>query len=557
MSEGRRFHLLRQLGAGGHGEVYLAEQESQAGFRRKVALKVLRSDLGHNDQAAMRMRDEARILGRLSHRHIVGVSDLVRLDNRWAVVMDYVPGADLDRILEALTQLGERFPPRAAIETAVAVLRALHAAWTVDNGEGAPLKLIHRDIKPSNILLAEDGALKVLDFGVARVDLGTREAETGAVRPGTLRYMAPERLLGEEETPAGDTYATAISIMELLVGEPLGRTPIIDEKHQAYIDAAVEAAKSLAPEHEGYATALEGLAAAMAGDPDERPTAGELEAVLSGVVGNLPGEDLNSFAHRIIPQVTELLGDTSEAITGTMHEATSATANATLADFGSSRIEPLPTPDPADAEPKPQPDPGGFGTLTYVGMGVAAALALVLVCGGGGAALAVALGQPTTVAGTQDDTDAVALVEVEDSDPPEAPVDTDVQAETDAPTVDPDVQDSDAQGTAEDPDAGSTRPPPIRRPVVRPDPPPETPTVPADAPRVSAAMFVFPEASALKVRCGDVERAGTASVRLRNLPAGSCVISATYLQQSLTAKVEVTERREVRCAIQDGSLACR
>ena len=192
------------------------------------------------------MRDEARILGRLSHRHIVGVSDLVRLQERWAVVMDYVPGADLERVLEALAAAGEQFPVRAAFDVAVAVLRALHAAWIVDNGTGSPLHLIHRDIKPSNVLLAEDGALKVLDFGVARVDLGTREAETGAVRPGTLRYMAPERLLGEEESPSGDVYATAVSVFELLIGEPLGRTPIIDPKHTAYVEGAVQRAKERA-----------------------------------------------------------------------------------------------------------------------------------------------------------------------------------------------------------------------------------------------------------------------------------------------------------------------
>jgi len=593
VGEGRRFKLLRRLGAGAHGEVYLAEQESQAGFRRRVALKLLRPELGHHDQAARRMRDEARILGRLSHRHIVGVSDLVRVEDRWAVVMDYVPGADLERVLEGLEAAGEAFPPRAAIDVAIAILRALHAAWIVDNGAGAPLKLIHRDIKPSNVLLAEDGALKVLDFGVARVDLGTREAETGAVRPGTLRYMAPERLLGEEEAPSGDVYATAVSVFELLIGEPLGRTPIVEPKHGAYIQDAADRAKARAPDNAALAQAVDILARGMLAEPEERPSAEELARDLVAVVGQLPGEDISTFGTRFLPRLHDLLGETSEPVNGTLRESSSSSSATFLPDADPG------APSLANAE---DPDEGGrsSASLGLMGIGIGLAAGLVLLCLAGGIAASFvpgwadgsvepdpALADPD---GPGDDPDGnsgdagdggvgqAGAGDESTTDPGAA--DTDAQADTGAAdtdvavasgTSDPGSADSETSGTAEETTGSGTSGSSGGSDSGSSDSggssgsggsgsssgTADDPVVAPDAPRVSAAMFILPEASALEVTCGDVRRVGTASVRLRDLPAGTCRVKATYLGKSLTTSVQVDSRREVRCAIQDGSLACR
>ena len=578
MSEGRRFRLLRRLGAGAHGEVYLAEQESQAGFRRRVALKLLRPELGHHDQAARRMRDEARILGRLSHRHIVGVSDLVRLQERWAVVMDYVPGADLERVLEALAAAGEQFPVRAAFDVAVAVLRALHAAWIVDNGTGSPLHLIHRDIKPSNVLLAEDGALKVLDFGVARVDLGTREAETGAVRPGTLRYMAPERLLGEEESPSGDVYATAVSVFELLIGEPLGRTPIIDPKHTAYVEGAVQRAKERAPDDEVLAQAVGILAAAMAAEPDDRPSASDLARDLAGLIGRLPGEDVHAFASRFMPRITELLGDTSEPVEGTLKEASSASNATFLQDAGDDASF-------AAADVEQAPPSGARLGLIGVGIGLLVGVALLCVAGGvvttmwsqGSGTAAVDPDTSTEVVATTDpDADGDGDVEADSAGTTEASTDdSDAAADTDAdegtsdsgPETDGSTAGVSSGGASETggttsggTTTGGSRTGGTSSGGSRTGGGTTTtapPEIDPDAPRVSAAMFVMPEASSLRVRCGDVDKVGTASVRLSNLPAGSCSVTAAYLGKELTTQVEVTSRREVRCAIEDGSLRCR
>ena len=206
---GRRFHLKARIGAGAFGEVYLAEQESGAGFRRDVALKVLHADVARNPEAATRMRDEARILGRLSHRSIVKVLDLVQLGDRWAVVMDYVPGVDLEQVVSALEAQGSFVPAPAALEVGAAMCSALHAAYSADDSRGGTLAVVHRDIKPSNVRLTADGDVKVLDFGVARVEnMDSREAMTqGTGWIGTERYMAPERLEGKPYTVKSDVWS--------------------------------------------------------------------------------------------------------------------------------------------------------------------------------------------------------------------------------------------------------------------------------------------------------------------------------------------------------------
>ncbi|HMV66976.1 MAG TPA: protein kinase, partial [Myxococcota bacterium] len=107
----RRFELRRLIGQGAFGEVYLAEQVSTGGFRRPVALKILNESAARMREAARRMRDEARILGRLQHRHIVEVLDLVQLGDRWAIVMAWVPGADLEQLIDTLGARDEVVPP--------------------------------------------------------------------------------------------------------------------------------------------------------------------------------------------------------------------------------------------------------------------------------------------------------------------------------------------------------------------------------------------------------------------------------------------------------------
>ncbi|MCA9570141.1 MAG: serine/threonine protein kinase, partial [Myxococcales bacterium] len=374
-SGGRRFHLLEVIGEGAYGEVYLAEQDSGAGFRRKVAVKLLHANVARSRDAGQRMRDEARILGMLAHRNIVTVLDLVLLGDRWAVIMDHVPGADLEQILDAMKALEAKVPVAAALEVGAAVCSALACAHNASDRDGSPLGIVHRDIKPSNVRLTLDGEVKVLDFGVARVQLASREASTrGSAWLGTERYMSPERILCESDGPEGDVYAAAATTVELLLGRPLGRTPVLDERHRPFIAEAMEAVAERVGGQQGQEIA-EILGRALDGEPDGRPDANDLSIELRRIARGLPGEDLVTFCTRFVPEVPGHLGLVRKAATGVLSEAHSGILSGPPAD------DSAPTLLPSDL-PEPGPPPArGVGVLVAFGMfglgGVMLALAIV------------------------------------------------------------------------------------------------------------------------------------------------------------------------------------
>jgi serine/threonine-protein kinase len=386
MTNGRRFHLRELLGSGSFGKVYLADQESGAGFRRRVVLKMLHPHLALESggdlaaEARKRMRDEARLLGRLSHSNIVGVVDLVRLDDRWAVVMDYVPGVDLDRMANVLERQGQRMSPAAAIQVAVAVANALDAAWKADDGEGCPMKVVHRDIKPSNVLISVEGHVKVLDFGVARFEMEGREGSTN-LRVGTDNYMAPERHARGSglDGPEGDVYALGLLVCELLVGKPLGPQPVWREAHEPLIEGFVtEVRAALVAADTSPAVAEELvtlLARTLAFDVDERPTARELADRLSDRVRLLPGERLHRICADLVPT---LLSEGREAADGMLSEAMTGEGRRSESTF----LEPVHAPTLV-----PAPAPSRRVGVAVSALAGVAALGLLTVLGVGAVAL--------------------------------------------------------------------------------------------------------------------------------------------------------------------------
>ncbi|HCH63246.1 MAG TPA: hypothetical protein DFR83_10605, partial [Deltaproteobacteria bacterium] len=129
MNESRRFEVKGLLGEGGFGSVYLADMVSAGGFRKEVALKVLRAEITSGSQAEVRLRDEARLLGLLRHRNIVSADDLVRFPEGWGVVMEYVPGVDLGVFITHLKRKGASVPARAALDLVRGVAKALDTAY--------------------------------------------------------------------------------------------------------------------------------------------------------------------------------------------------------------------------------------------------------------------------------------------------------------------------------------------------------------------------------------------------------------------------------------------
>jgi len=209
---GRRFHVHTCLGRGGFGEVYRATMLSAGGVRTEVAIKILRGDIDPGSEAVKRLRDEGRMLGALRHPAILRVHDLVLLEDRVALVTEFVEGGDLELCMRA----DGLMPVRALMGVIGEVAAALHAAWSTPSvSTGEPIGLVHRDVKPANIRIGKHGQVKLLDFGIARATNVVREAQTADnTMMGSYLYMAPERFHEDAVDPPSDVYALGCVLFE-------------------------------------------------------------------------------------------------------------------------------------------------------------------------------------------------------------------------------------------------------------------------------------------------------------------------------------------------------
>ncbi|MEI7520319.1 MAG: Stk1 family PASTA domain-containing Ser/Thr kinase [Thermoleophilia bacterium] len=199
---GERYELGHQLGSGGMATVYLAYDRL---LDREVAVKVLADRFAQDPAFVERFRREASAAAGLNHPNIVAVYDRGEAENTYYIVMEYLSGPDLKKVIREQGPLD----PAVAVDNALQILSALTAA----HGAG----IVHRDIKPQNVMVGEDGRLRVADFGIARADADQQMTEAGSVI-GTAQYLSPEQAQGEETTAASDTYAVGIVLYEMLTG---------------------------------------------------------------------------------------------------------------------------------------------------------------------------------------------------------------------------------------------------------------------------------------------------------------------------------------------------
>jgi serine/threonine protein kinase len=290
MADSGRFVLLDVIGCGGHGTVHRARFEGEGGFQKEVAIKLLKASTQDDPELERRLRDEARILGLLHHRAIVGVDRLTRVEGRWAVIMEFVQGEDLS----ALFARGP-MPSSVALAICVEIASAIGAAYSTPGHDGRPLRLLHRDLKPSNVRISPDGSVKVLDFGIARAEFTHREAHTRShAFGGTEGYMSPERLDGVEDSPAGDVYAVGVILAELLLSKRLGKAYGRPERHMGLVRSILEAlaAAGLPPEVVKLTGEL------LDYEPSARPTVAALERRAEELARRVEGPSLKAWARQ-------------------------------------------------------------------------------------------------------------------------------------------------------------------------------------------------------------------------------------------------------------------
>ena len=231
-----RYRIIRQLGAGGMGSVWLVEDTKLD--NKLFAIKMLPSILVANKRAYKQLKEEALLAMKLVHPNIVQIRAFEENDNNPFLVMDYIDGVTLDDWLgDGVQELGVRevWPGRSPLCGAksqeacerprepllnvadiVRLLKPIAEALDYAHAEG----VVHRDIKPANIMIRKDGRPFVMDFGIAREIQETMTRMTGRMSSGTLMYMSPEQLNGDMPKPAQDVYSFAAMVYECLKGEP-------------------------------------------------------------------------------------------------------------------------------------------------------------------------------------------------------------------------------------------------------------------------------------------------------------------------------------------------
>ena len=269
---GGRYKIGEMIGSGGMADVYVAQDTRLA---RKVAVKILRSDLARDPSFVARFRKEAFAAAGLNHPGIVAVYDSGEEPAPY-IVMELVSG----HTLRELIHTGGRVPLNRALEIVAGILAALE--YSHEQG------IIHRDIKPANIMITDQGDVKVMDFGIARAlaDLGATLTSTWNI-VGTAQYLSPEQALGEPADLRSDIYSTGCLLYEVLTGTPpfTGETPVsIAYQH---VSGVLIAPRTLQPDLPAGIDLV--LAVALAKKPEDRyQTAGSmLEDLLKIAAGQI------------------------------------------------------------------------------------------------------------------------------------------------------------------------------------------------------------------------------------------------------------------------------
>jgi serine/threonine protein kinase len=245
------YQVLSLIGAGGMGEVYLAEDTR---LRRKVALKLLPAQFTQDADRARRFEREARAASSLNHPNIITIFEVGEVDGRHFICAEYIEGQTLRRRLA-----GGQLKLHETLDVAVQIASALSSAHEAG--------IVHRDIKPENIMLRHDGLVKVLDFGLAKLIVGSGEwgkeviphsplpiphspppLSTTGVAMGTLLYMSPEQARGEDVEGRSDIFSLGVVLYEMITGRPPFEGKTSDEVVAAILEREPPPLAQYAPE---------------------------------------------------------------------------------------------------------------------------------------------------------------------------------------------------------------------------------------------------------------------------------------------------------------------
>jgi tRNA A-37 threonylcarbamoyl transferase component Bud32 len=281
-----RYELLARIATGGMGEIFLARLAGAAGFEKLCVIKRILPHLADDIRFRAMLIGEARIAASMSHPNICHVYELDESDRQLYMVMEYLEGVTLLQLLQSVSGRGEQLALGLVAGIVQQACDGLHYAHELTGRDGGSLAVVHRDVTPSNLFLTESGVVKVVDFGIARVNDMPSSTDGGAVK-GKYAYMAPEQLRGEPVDRRVDVFSLGVVIYEMISCSRLFQRQTDYLTFRAVMEPAVIDLAQHRPD--APAALVDVLARAVARDPAERfPSVRQLGTAMLEAVGTRP-----------------------------------------------------------------------------------------------------------------------------------------------------------------------------------------------------------------------------------------------------------------------------
>jgi eukaryotic-like serine/threonine-protein kinase len=292
-----RYVIYEEIAAGGMATVHFGRLVGDAGFARTVAIKRLHPQYAKDPEFVTMFMDEARVTSRIRHPNVVTTLDVVAQAGELFVIMEYVHGEPLSRLIRASSNNQRRIPPGVVGAIMAGALHGLHAAHEARDELGQRLDVVHRDVSPHNILVGADGVARVLDFGIAKAAGSTSTTREGEIK-GKFAYMPPEQLHGELVDRRADIYAAGVVLWEAITGQRLyhGAGNVLDLQRVLAADAEPPSSRV-----SGVPSSLDQVTMrALSREAGDRyPTAREMAIALEKSIGLSPPSEVSAWVEEL------------------------------------------------------------------------------------------------------------------------------------------------------------------------------------------------------------------------------------------------------------------
>ena len=295
-----RFEILGRIGRGGMAEILLARERSLAGGSRHLVIKRVLPEIREFDEMLHMFLDEARVVMDLSHPNLCQIYEVGEQDGTWFIAMEWVNGVTLHQLARRAIE-AQQIDYGVVARVISHCAEALHYAHTARDAEGELINLVHRDVSPHNLMIAYDGRVKLLDFGIAKSNATTHRTEAGVVK-GKICYMAPEQWLSLEIDARTDVFALGASLYEALSGRVALKRDSQMEVMKAALAGDVPKLSEVAPNVPAALVAV--VERAMATKPEDRfQSAREmseaLERFLSGLTEPVSSGRIADYTRKV------------------------------------------------------------------------------------------------------------------------------------------------------------------------------------------------------------------------------------------------------------------